>query len=603
MGIQTSRPFWEYGMSEEKLIRQQLNFVYGSEGEQIWFDLQKLIGDFQSRNPDLVGAEFSPNEKDVVLITYGDQFQEKGRRHLGSLFDFLHNELEETINWVHILPFFPYSSDDGFSVIDYRQVDPDLGTWEDISTLADEFHLMFDAVINHISRESIWFNAFKRNEKPYKDYFITVDPSVDLSSIFRPRALPLLTPVETSRGDLHVWTTFSSDQIDLNYANPQLLYEIIDLLLFYVEHGARLIRLDAIGYVWKSIGTSSLNLPQAHSLVKIIRGVLNIAAPFTGIITETNVPHEENIKCFGDPVEESNHTGIAKNGDEAQMVYQFSLAPLILHTFTSGDVTVLTQWAHTLSTPYQNSTFFNFIASHDGIGVMPAKGLLTDDDIQTLFDRTLLHGGEVSYKTNSDGSKSVYELNITLFDALTDPANENPDLDVKRFLASQALMLSFPGVPGIYIHSLFGSRNCLSCVDETGRARSINREKFDLNDLRSKLNDLDNMHTKVFRGYKKLLKIRRNQPAFHPGAHHKVIESNPQVFTFLRSDNTGEQNILCLINVSSEDQEVIVDQKSLDLRSVDFILDLVENKTYTPDNGQINILMEGYQYMWLLIDF
>ena len=369
-------------MTEKKYIRQQLDYVYGSDGEQIWFEIQNLIMDFQSRNPGPDGSEFSLDEKDVVLITYGDQFREKGRRNLGSLYDFLHNELDATINWVHILPFYPYSSDDGFSVIDYRQVDPAIGTWENISALADDFHLMFDAVINHISKESSWFEAFKRGEEPYIDYFITVDPNLDLSSIFRPRALPLLSPVETSRGDLHVWTTFSADQIDLNYANPQLLIEIIDLLLFYVERGARLIRLDAIGYVWKSIGTSSLNLPQAHSLVKIIRGVLNIAAPFTGIITETNVPHEENIKYFGDPVEENNHTGKQNNGDEAQMVYQFSLAPLVLHTFTCGDANVLTKWARTLSTPYQNSAFFNFFSSHDGIGVMPAKGLLTEDEFE-----------------------------------------------------------------------------------------------------------------------------------------------------------------------------------------------------------------------------
>lgn len=588
-------------MSDEIHIRQQLNDVYGSGGGQIWLDLHKLIKEFQTRNPDLIRNEFRLDEKDTILITYGDQFQENGRRNLQSLHDFLNDELETNINWVHLLPFYPYSSDDGFSVIDYQQVDPEIGTWEDISTLAEDFHLMFDAVINHISRESTWFQAFKRGEEPYKDYFITVDPEVDLSSIFRPRALPLLTPVDTSHGKLYVWTTFSEDQIDLNYANPQLLLEIIDLLLFYIEHGARLIRLDAIGFVWKSIGTSSLNLPQAHSLVKIIRGVLNIAAPHAGIITETNVPHDENIKYFGNPIEENNHAEKPINGDEAHMVYQFSLAPLILHAFTFGDVSILTKWARTINTPYQNSAFFNFIASHDGIGVMPAKGLLTEDEIQFLVDRTLLHGGGVSYKTNSDGSKSVYELNITLFDALNNPAIENPELDVKRFLASQALMLSFPGVPGIYVHSLFGSRNCVSCFKETGRARSINREKFDFDDLRSRLDDLDNIHAKVFLGYKKLLRIRRNQPAFHPAAPHLVLESNSHVFTIIRSDLTQEEHILSLVNVSSESQEIRIDLKSLGLQSVDSIIDLVDSKIYTPNKEKIYISMEGYQFMWLLI--
>jgi sucrose phosphorylase len=589
-------------MSDENIIRQQLDYLYGVDGEQSWIELQKLIMGFQSRNPNLVGDEFRLDEKDAILITYGDQFQEKDRRNLQSLFDFLNDHLGDSINRVHILPFYPYSSDDGFSVIDYRQVDPKIGTWEDISTLSNNIQLMFDAVINHISRESTWFQAFKQGDEPFKDYFITIDPETDLSSIFRPRALPLLTPVETNRGEAYVWTTFSEDQIDLNFANPQVLLEIVDLLLFYVERGARLIRLDAIGYVWKLIGTSSLNLPQAHSLVKIVRGVLNIAAPQTGIITETNVPHEDNIKYFGEPLEDKNFKGKPLNGDEAQMVYQFSLAPLILHTFICGNVTVLSEWAHTLNVPYRNTTYFNFIASHDGIGVMPAKGLLTDDEIKTLVDRTILHGGEVSDKTNSDGSKSVYELNITLFDALNNPVQENPDLDVKRFLASQAIMLSLAGVPGIYIHSLFGSRNCISCVNDTGRARSINREKFDYNKLRSRLDDHENIHTKVFLGYKELLRIRRNQPAFHPGAPQRVLKSNQHVFTILRSDLNQRTHILCLVNVSSEDKEVMIDLIPLGIPYADSFLDLLDDKSYASDKGKITMVMEAFQIMWLLVE-
>lgn len=589
-------------MSDENIIRQQLDYLYGVDGEQSWIELQKLIKEFQSRNPNLVGDEFRLDEKDAILITYGDQFQEKDRRNLQSLFDFLNNHLSDSINRVHILPFYPYSSDDGFSVIDYRQVDPHIGTWEDISTLANNFQLMFDAVINHISRESTWFQAFKQGEEPFKDYFITIDPETDLSSIFRPRALPLLTPVETSRGEEYVWTTFSEDQIDLNFTNPQVLIEIVDLLLFYVERGARLIRLDAIGYVWKLIGTSSLNLPQAHSLVKIVRGVLNIAAPQAGIITETNVPHEDNIKYFGEPLEDKNLNGKPVNGDEAQMVYQFSLAPLILHTFICGNVTVLSEWACTLNVPYRNTTYFNFIASHDGIGVMPAKGLLTDDEIKTLVDRTISHGGEVSDKTNSDGSKSVYELNITLFDALNNPVQENPDLDVKRFLASQAIMLSLAGVPGIYIHSLFGSRNCISCVKDTGRARSINREKFDYNKLRSRLDNHENIHTKVFLGYKELIKIRRNQPAFHPGAPQRVLKSNQHVFTILRSDLNQRTHILCLVNVSSEDQEVMIELIPLGIPNANSFLDLLDDKSYASDKGQITLVMEAFQIMWLLVE-
>jgi sucrose phosphorylase len=586
-------------MRDEIHIRQQLVFLYGSEGEQVWFELQERINGFHTRNPNLPRVEFGMNERDAVLITYGDQFKEKNQSDLQSLSDFLNDYLSDAINWVHILPFYPYSSDDGFSVIDYRQVNPEIGTWDDIAALADKYQLMFDAVVNHISRQSAWFQAFQRDESPYKDYFIPVDPKTDLSSIFRPRALPLLTEIQTADGEKHVWTTFSDDQIDLNFSNPQVLLEVIDLLLFYAERGASLIRLDAVGYVWKLIGTSSLNLPQAHSIVKIIRSVMNLAASQVGIITETNVPHEENIKYFGDSLEANDLDVKPFNGDEAQLVYQFSLASLILHSFNSADITALSRWTDALSVPYQNSSFFNFIASHDGIGVMPAKGLLTDGEINALIDKTILHGGEVSYKTNSDGSKSVYELNITLYDALNNPSAENPDTDVKRFLASQAIMLSLAGVPGIYIHSLFGSRNCSSCVEETGRARSINREKFQLNDLRERLDDPDNIHSKVFSGYKQLLKIRQSHPAFHPGAPQRVLESNQQVFTLLRSDLDHSEHILCLVNVSNNKQKIEIDLNYLEILSSNSLRDLISDKPIAPVKGKIKLILEGFQVMWL----
>ncbi len=585
---------YDFNKSDEIIIRRQLEFLYGKEGERIWLELQRLIGGFIKRSPNLTKGKFELSEKDVILITYGDQFQEKNQRHLQTLLEFLDEYLRDEINWLHILPFYPYSSDDGFSVTNYRQIDSKNGTWDDIAQLADQYQLMFDAVVNHISRESAWFSAFQRNELPYKDYFITVDPGIDLSSVFRPRARPLLTPVETIEGKNFVWTTFSEDQIDLNFANPQVLLEIIDLLLFYAEHGARLIRLDAIGYVWKVVGTTSLNLPQAHSIVKIIRAVLNTAAPQVGIITETNVPHEENIKYFGDAQEDNE-----VNGDEAQMVYQFSLAPLILHSFISGDCTALSEWARGLSVPYQNSAFFNFIASHDGIGVMPAKGLLTAAEINALIDQTIMHGGQVSYKTNPDGSKSVYELNITLFDALNIPSEVDPEVDVKRFLASQVIMLSLAGTPGIYVHSLFGSRNCLSCVGETGRARSINREKFNLNQLREKLDDQDNIHAKIFFGYRRLLKIRKSHPAFHPGAPQRVLEGNPQVFMVARSDIEQRETILCLVNVSPNNQVGKIDLKSLEFPNSNSFLDLISGETIAPENEIISLSLDGYQVMWL----
>jgi sucrose phosphorylase len=408
---------------------------------------------------------------------------------------------------------------------------------------------MFDAVINHISRHSAWFQGFLRGEEPYRDYFIVVDPDTDLSQVVRPRALPLLTPVETVEGVKYVWTTFSEYQIDLNYANPRVALEIIDVLLFYAERGAQIIRLDAIAYLWKEIGTPCIHLPQTHAMVKLWRAVFDATAPDVLLITETNVPHEENISYFGEFLPQTGKT------DEAQLVYNFTLAPLTLHAFLSGDATKLSRWAATLEAP-PGATFFNFIASHDGIGVRPAEGILTPEEMEALVERTLAHGGQVGYKADPDGSRSVYELNITLYDFLNDPARPDPDQDVARFLASQSILLALAGVPGIYVHSLFGSRNCHACYQQTGRARSLNREKFDLAAIERLLADATSHQHRVFEGYRHMLALRRQHPAFHPFARQSILDLHPAVFAVVRTPADDAQPVLCLTNVSARPVEL-----------------------------------------------
>ncbi len=580
-------------MKPEDRIRDHLTFLYGKDAaNRLWSQLRARLADFRQRNPHLLEAMPSPEERlterDAILITYGDQIRTPKRLPLQTLADFLETHLQDAISGVHLLPFFPYSSDDGFSVIDYRQVDPRLGTWDDVARIGGKFRLMFDAVINHVSRQSAWFQAFLRGEAPYTDYFIVVDPNTDLSMVVRPRALPLLTPVETAQGTKYVWTTFSEDQIDLNYANPQVLLEIIDVLLFYVERGAEIIRLDAIAYLWKEIGTPCIHLPQTHRVVKLFRAVLDAVAPGTLLITETNVPHGENISYFGDGT------------DEAQLVYNFALPPLVLHAFHTGSARRLTEWAATLETPSPSTTFFNFIASHDGIGVMPARGLLSEAEIQALVDRTLAHGGTVSYKTNQDGSKSVYELNTTLFDILNDPDAPQPEVDVRRFLASQVIMLSLAGVPGIYVHSLFGSRNCHTCVARTGHARSINREKFYQKALEAELAAPTSLHRQVFYGYLNLLRWRREHSAFHPNGGQRVLPLHDALFTVVRTAPVGEGTVLCLVNVSPRTQVAHLDLAVWDLPPAPAWRDLIGGKMYLPTGTRLSVPIKGYQALWLV---
>lgn len=573
----------------EQRIRELLRFLYGAdEGERAWEVLRPRLDAFRQAHPELRENVPPPEERlterDAFLITYGDQVREPNKPPLRTLHEVLRGLVKDVIRGVHLLPFFPYSSDDGFSVIDYKQVDPKLGTWEDIRRFRQDFRLMFDAVINHVSRQSAWFQAFLRGEAPYTDYFIVVDPNTDLSQVFRPRATPLLTPVETVSGVKYVWTTFSEDQIDLNYRNPRVLLDIIDVLLFYVEQGAEVIRLDAIAYVWKEIGTSCIHLPQTHAVVKLFRAIFDWVAPGVLIITETNVPHEENISYFGD------------GRDEAQLVYNFALPPLVLHTFRTGNVARLREWARTLETPSDTTAFFNFIASHDGIGVVPAKGILTEDEIQALVEMTLAHGGRVSYRATPDGSKSVYELNITLYDALNDPQHPDVERDVARFLASQAIMLSLAGVPGIYVHSLWGSRNCYRCLEERGYPRAINREKFSRDQLERMLTDPTQHHGRVFEGYRRLLKARQERPAFHPNARQEVLDAGDAIFALWR-DGRGD-SVLVLVNVTASEQPVSISTASLAPPRT--WRDVLSGSRWHAADGQLTGFLMPYQVAWLV---
>jgi glycosidase len=575
-------------------IGRLLAFLYGeATAAQVWPSLAARLDAFRASNPTLEqpsrhAALSRLSERDAILITYGDQLSDPGCPPLRTLGDFLDDHLREAISGVHILPCFPYSSDDGFSVIDYRQIDPSLGDWDDVTALSQRYRLMLDLVANHVSQHSAWFAAFRQGQAPYDDYFLTVAPHTDLSQVMRPRALPLLTPVETLAGARYVWTTFGEDQIDLNYANPHVLLEMTEVLLDYVAHGAEIIRLDAIAYLWKTIGTPCIHLPQTHAVVKLWRAVLDAVAPHVLLVTETNVPHTDNISYFGAALEDTGST------DEAQMVYNFSLAPLTLHALHSGDATALSGWAATLQSQSPSATFFNFIASHDGIGVLPARGILDDAQVQGLVDRTIAHGGQVSHKADPDGSASVYELNITLYDFLNDPARPDLERDVARFLASQAILLSLSGVPGIYVHSLFGSRNCHQCYAETGRPRSLNRRKFDRSALEATLTNPTGHAGRVFDGYRRMLRVRAKEPAFHPAGGQEALDLGPAVFALLRTPPATGRAVLCLVNVSEDPQTV-----HLHISPEGVCWDLLADEACGGNEGAM-MRLDGYQARWLV---
>ena len=572
--------------SSRNLLADHLAFLYGSQPvPEIMVRMEQILQSHLTVAPAPPSLAGSLSERDVILITYADQLHLRDESPLQTLAQFLNRHLPSIVSGIHLLPFYPYSSDDGFSVIDYRQVNPDFGTWDDIKPIAVKFRLMVDAVINHISSQSAWFQGFLQGISPYSDYFITVDPETDLAAVVRPRDLPLLTPVQTTQGTRHVWTTFSADQIDLNFANPEVMLEILDLLLFYIRQGAQFIRLDAIAFLWKTIGTSCIHLPQAHRVVKLFRTVLDAVAPWVYLITETNVPHEENLSYLGD------------GNDEAHLIYQFALPPLVLHTLHTGDASRLTAWAADLRLPSDRVTFFNFLGSHDGIGLRPVHDILAEQEIEALVARTKARDGGVSHRRVGKSKRLPYELNITYFDALSEPGEEETDIErwINRFLASQSIMLTLAGVPGIYFHSLFGSRNDIAAVQRTGKLRSINREKLKLKSLENELSQPNSVRARVFTGYTHLLKTRRSQPAFSPAGSQQVLDLGPSVFALLRSAPYSGQRVLCLHEVAGRSVRLTV---SLDEAPQVEPRDLLSDNPITLDACHLS----PYQVRWIQLD-
>ncbi|EAE1292717.1 TPA: sugar phosphorylase [Listeria monocytogenes] len=496
--------------------------------------LEKMLACAENYSNNTRGSIDTISEKNVYLIAYGDSIFEKNKHPLQTLNEFLQEYAQDVITDVHLLPIFPSTSDDGFSVTDYKQIDEQLGDWDDVQKMSENFRVMLDFVANHMSKSSDWFKRFSDNEAPYNQFFIEKDSQFDYKNVTRPRTSPLFHKYENGK---ELWTTFSEDQLDLNVRNIDCLVALTDVLLFYASKQATSIRLDAIGFLWKTSGTTCMHLPETHEIISLWRLLIDELYPNLQIITETNVPHEENISYFGD------------GENEANMVYQFPLPPLVLHTFTCHDTTKLSKWAKSISQVSSTATYFNFLASHDGIGMRPATGILSDEEINSLVQKAVQNGGQVSYKDNADGTQSVYELNINYGEALQNPGEDTTEeLVTKKIIAAHSILLTLQGVPAIYYHSLLGSKNDLVGYEESGINRRINREKLEKNQLVHEL-ETDTYRQTIFTSLKKLVQIRRNHTAFSPFATQEILDLGPDVFAIKRESE--EECIYGIINVTS----------------------------------------------------
>lgn len=540
-------------------------------------------GDLRARRA--VEAPFG--ETDVVLIAYGDMVTEHGMAPLATLRSFLRSHTQGKVPGVHLLPHYPSTSDDGFAVADYAAVDPALGTWDDVDRLGSDYRLMLDAVLNHTSASHAWFVGWLHDDPSFADFYLALDPATDLSAVVRPRTTPLLTEFDATGGPRHVWTTFSADQVDLNYANPEVLLAATAQLLDYVAHGARMLRLDAVAFLWKEPGTSCIHLPQTHEVIRLWRTVLDAVAPGTLLVTETNVPHDQNLSYFG------------RGNDEAHLVYQFALPPLTLAAFQDGDATTLAAWASSLAAPSDRTSFLNFLASHDGIGLRPVEGILRPEELDRLAARVTANGGGVSYRSGPAG-RSPYELNSVYLDALRGPGDD-PGREVDRFISAHSILFALAGVPLIYFQSLFGSRNWTEGVERSGRARMVNRQRFVRADLDRELADPMSQRRQVLGRMLDRIDIRRSEPAFHPHAAQQVLDCGPAYFAVQRTPADDNTTVVCVHDVSGQAGR-FRGRPSDRLPGGSRLVDLCDGTQHiTERDGTLDVPVDAYGVRWLRV--
>ena len=570
-------------------ISQHLTKIYCDMSEraikQLAFELIEIMD--VGQQPTMSRSSQSQwDERDIIAITYADTILEHRKKPLVALKHFLDSYLKNTVSAVHILPFFPFTSDDGFSVLNYSSVNESVGSWEHIETIAKDYHLMADLVINHCSARSQWFENFIKDVQPGRDYFVTADPDTDLSAVVRPRTNDLLRTVETTSGTQHVWCTFSHDQVDLNFQNTEVLKEFVNIIRQYLDHGVRIFRLDAVAFLWKKIGTNCLNLPETHEMVRLLRTLIEASQPDAIIITETNVPNRENLSYFG-------------NGNEAHCVYNFSLPPLLLNTLVTGNCRALKQWMMSMPPARVGTAYFNFIASHDGIGLRPAEGLLSDSEINQLVETMKDFGGHTSWRKLANGEIKHYEINISLIDALKGTCSGLDQWQIERFICAHTIMLALEGIPGIYLHSFIGTENDHQRVKNSGHNRAINRHQWQYADIEEQLNDPTSSHSLIYAQMQKIIELRRQQPAFHPNATQFTLHLGDHLFGFWRQSMDREQSIFCISNITNLPQ-------TLNLSDINLIdnqswLDIITGDLCIVDNQSVS--MKPYQTLWITNQF
>ncbi|MDA8776727.1 sugar phosphorylase [Alphaproteobacteria bacterium] len=570
----------------QEILTRHIEFIYPDQ------DASTLVAQFcaafdlapdtaMPRNKGGIRAVPSWSEDDSFLITYGDTILSDDCRPLQNTLAFLNGHLKNTVSGVHILPFFPFTSDDGFAVSDYDTVRPDLGDWDDIGAIGKGYRLMSDVVINHASAGHRWFQQFLEDKPPGRNFIKTAALDDDISQVTRPRPSPLLYAHETDAGEKWVWCTFGPDQIDLDFSNPDLLCEFIRLLRFYIDKGVRVFRLDAVGFLWKQSGTNCLHLQETHEIVKLMRTLIDHLDDNIWLITETNVPAHENLEYFG-------------NSNEAHLIYNFALPPLLVHALLTGRSSYLRRWMMSTAPTPDGCTMFNFSASHDGIGLRPVEGLLPPEEISCMSETVQGFGGRLTMRSYA-GRQVPYEINTTLFSALRGTVNGPDAYQVDRFLASQTIMMSLEGIPAFYVQSFLASENDEARATATGRNRSLNRTQWRMEDIDAKLAADDTPMAQVFSEMLRRVAIRKKQKAFHPDATQFTLHIKSGMFGFWRLSLDRRQSLFVVTNMT--DKMRVLNLRDMNLYADTQWVDLLSGTPVHPDDEELELA--PYQTVWI----
>lgn len=424
----------------------------------------------------------------IMLITYADSLG-KNLNELGCI---LNSHFKDAIGGVHILPFFPSSADRGFAPMTYEEVDPSFGTWDDIKSLGENFYLMYDFMINHISGSSEYFKDFQKNKDNskyadffirYKDFWPNGEPSqedIDLIYKRKPRAPYVDVNFEDGTTE-KIWCTFDSEQVDLNINSKVTQNFIQDTLVNMVTNHASLIRLDAFAYATKKAGTNCFFIePDTWELLDYVQSILK---PL-------------NVEIL--PEIHEHYSIQMKLAEKGFWIYDFALPMIMLYSLYSGSNKRLIPWLK-MSPKKQ----FTTLDTHDGIGVVDVKDLLTDEEVELTRESLFSKGANVKkiYNTTAYNNLDIYQVNCTYYSAL----GNNDD----AYILARAIQFFAPGIPQVYYVGLMAGENDLELLEETKVGRNINRHYYTKEEV------TDNLERSVMQRLLKLMEFRNSYPAFN----------------------------------------------------------------------------------------